>query len=1233
MVCFLNEMETLHGMKNQYIGQQAAGAMAAMIGVVAITQWAVFYNSFEVWVPGTEYMGLSTPMLLVAAGVCCALLPVRRQKKPLFNFLIPGCIGFLFLWPALVLSQHVFGISLGIDFTRGVDLPTPSRPFPGRMAPNTCVSFLLIGCTLRLAIQPARSNRQRWFMATSVAGLLLLALSALAGHFLGIEKLYRLASSNYMLLPTSIGLSLVGIALWFMLQALNERDQILPQNRQPSITRRSLAILTLTAISAGVIGFGIMREGFERTLADNILLTAKTNATSLVNTLEASAWYPRTMASRPEVREAMLKLNRDIEDSKAREILRAVGASFLNANITGVKFISSKGTLILSAGQFLRETATVAHHIEQQTANTFLLWRDGYLLYTENPVIDNGETIGQLVVEQRLPAFDKLLNDIRSNSPSTDALVCDRVEDNAICSPSRFYRTPLKIPMYTTDGAVNLPINRALLGQIGAMVTKDLRGITVIAGYTPLKNYGMGIVVKADIETLYAPLKERVNALGIALGLLILFGTLASRMQVRPLIDHIVREERSTKIILENSNDAFIALDVEGRITDWNMQAERTFGWTASEAIGGKLAAMIIPPEQRAAHEAGFARFMRSAQGPVINQRIEVNAIHRNGTVIPIELSIAAFHNGHGHVANAFLRDISTRKLAEQALYAEKERLQVTLQSIGDAVITTDTDEQIVFMNPVAEAMTGWPSEEAIGQPLTKIFYIINEQTNARAFDRVKAVLKSQKAAGLAEQTALVHRDGRRFPIEDSAAPIRDQSGAIIGVVLVFHDVSEARKMAAEMTHQATHDALTGLINRSEFERRMETALTTGKVQHKEHTLLYMDLDQFKIVNDTCGHVAGDELLKQLSSLLQDKLRQSDTLARLGGDEFGVLLEGCPQEPAMRIADTLRKTVSDFRFAWEGKSFPIGVSIGLVTFSNGGITLADVLRMADAACYLAKDKGRNRIHVYADEDEELVRRQGEMSWTTRINQALGENRLVLYAQKILCINEVDPGREHYEVLVRMLDDRGHLIPPMAFIPAAERYGLMPLIDCWVIRNAFACFAQRHAASTQKVTCAINLSGATICDEQILHFIHQEIQRLRIPAASICFEVTETAAITNLKQAVALIRELKKLGCQFALDDFGSGMSSFAYLKHLPVDYLKIDGSFVKDMVDGPIDCAMVEAINHIGHVMGIQTIAEFVENDAILDKLRTIGVDYAQGYGIGKPVPFLNKQYACASGS
>ncbi len=570
--------------------------------------------------------------------------------------------------------------------------------------------------------------------------------------------------------------------------------------------------------------------------------------------------------------------------------------------------------------------------------------------------------------------------------------------------------------------------------------------------------------------------------------------------------------------------------------------------------------------------------------------------------------------------------DMTARKQAEDRLFEEKERALVTLNSIGDAVITTDNGGIVTFLNPVAEQLTEWPTAEAEGRPLEEVFHIINEESGEVCSNPVSLCLQDGKVVGLANHTVLISRQGRKIAIEDSAAPIRDKHGKVIGVVMVFHDVTQARDMTQQMTWQATHDALTGLINRYEFERRLGDLLKSAKDHGKEHALLYIDLDQFKVVNDTCGHVAGDELLRQLAFILQERVRESDLLARLGGDEFGLLLAGCPMEHARRIAEEVRHTIKEFRFSWQDKSFDVGASIGVVQIDAYAEDTTHVMSAADVACYAAKDLGRNRIHVYEPNDTDLQQRRGEMQWVSRINEALAEDRLALYCQ---AIQPTLAGHHelHFEVLVRMLDSAGGLVPPAAFIPAAERYNLMPAIDRWVVRKICGCIQQQLCdKSVQPLdTVAINLSGNTLGDEDFLGFVKQQLEEFSVPPAVICFEITETAAIANLARANHFMREMKQIGCRFALDDFGSGLSSFAYLKNLPVDYLKIDGSFIKDMTQDPIDCAMVRSINEVGHVMGIKTIAEFVEDDATFKLLQDIGVDYAQGFGIERPSPILQR--------
>lgn len=565
----------------------------------------------------------------------------------------------------------------------------------------------------------------------------------------------------------------------------------------------------------------------------------------------------------------------------------------------------------------------------------------------------------------------------------------------------------------------------------------------------------------------------------------------------------------------------------------------------------------------------------------------------------------------------AELRAALTRATdSEAALFEEKERAEVTLQSIADAVITTNAAAEVQYLNPVAERLTGWSNPEAHGLALEKVIRIVHEGTGEAMANPVQECLDGSRVVTLQGDAALL-RGNTTVSIEASAAPMRNDRGEVIGAVMVCQDVSHARKLAHQISHQASHDSLTGLTNRREFERGLDNALETAKREHKRHVLLYLDLDQFKVVNDTCGHVAGDQLLAQLGCLLGHKVRNSDTLARLGGDEFGVLLEGCDVGRGEQIAETLRQTISDFRFVWEDKIFQVGVSIGLVEITASSENAGAVMSAADAACYVAKDEGRNRIQVF--QGGKGADRYGEMQWISRIHRAIEENRLILYRQNIVTVAGTD-GVEYAEILLRMQDENGTIIPPMAFIPAAERYNAMATIDRWVVTNTLEWLVANPLTSNHcPQHFSINLSGQSLGDKNFLQYIVDELARTGVAAERICFEITETVAVANIGRAKEFISVLKKRGCCFALDDFGSGMSSYSYLKNLDVDHLKIDGAFVKDMVQDPVDLVMVESINRIGHVMGIKTIAEFVENEAILGKLREIGVDFAQGYGIHKP--------------
>lgn len=571
------------------------------------------------------------------------------------------------------------------------------------------------------------------------------------------------------------------------------------------------------------------------------------------------------------------------------------------------------------------------------------------------------------------------------------------------------------------------------------------------------------------------------------------------------------------------------------------------------------------------------------------------------------------------------IQDITERKRAEEALFEAKERAQVTLDSIGDAVITTDARARVDYLNPVAERLTGWSNAEAVGHPLDEVFRIFDEAGRPAA-NPIQGCLYQGAIHGTSGPIQLLDRHGRRYDIEETATPIRYPDGRLLGAVLAFHDVSESRRQARQLEYDATHDALTGLINRVEFERRLERALESARFYDSRHALCYLDLDQFKVVNDTAGHAAGDELLKQINGILSGMFRERDTLARIGGDEFGLLLDNCPLERAQAIAEAVITSVRDFRFYWEGKCYQIGVSIGLVPITAQTRDTARLLSQADIACFTAKELGRNQVYVQCLDEDQPKRYPGEILRLAGLREAMEQNRFRLHYQPILSLQSLVPECLGYEVLLRVVtasqppDEPNGLMVPAAFIPVAERYGLMGAIDRWVIQEAFRHY--RDNVGRLGATLSINLSAPSINDPSFIGFIESQYAEHYVEPGRICFEITENMLIQNPRRSLELLTALKGHGSQLALDDVGSGLSSLRSLRSLPIDYLKIDGGFTRKMIEQAEDSALVAAINQMGHAMGLRCIAEYAESLDIVERLRELGVDYAQGYFLGPPGPW-----------
>lgn len=662
-----------------------------------------------------------------------------------------------------------------------------------------------------------------------------------------------------------------------------------------------------------------------------------------------------------------------------------------------------------------------------------------------------------------------------------------------------------------------------------------------------------------------------------------------------------------------------------------NPAAERLFGYPCAELINRNID-MLLPTLNHRVQPRQPENHGSCALASMIGGLCEVSVRSKGGNVFPVELSLGEVWIAGTRKFIGVARDITCRKEAQQLLLREKELAEITLDSIADAVVTTDLTGHLSYLNPVAQRLTGWGMDEARGLCIDQLFSLVPVAL-ARENQISCASLDSGVISAIGN-AVLLARDGTEYVIEESAAPILTRDGVCAGGVLVFRNLTTANGAANQPSHQASHDGLTGLLNQHEFEILVHRLLESSKTTRKEHALLCLDVDQFTVVNQVHGHAAGDELLRQLATLLGKQLRGSDILACLGGDEFGVLLQGCSLAGAQKLATAIVDAVADFSFVWNDQRLSMGVSIGLVPINEHSDGLRILMEAVKSACYSAKEKGSGQVQTIHPGADEPTRYPGEMGWLSRIRQAFAENRFFLEFQKIEPIGSVvSLYGDHCEVLIRMRDEAGNRLAPSAFLPAAQRHNMMPTLDRWVVRTVIEQLVAKGASQPvrgkRRSQYAINLSEATLGDDDFKDFLMDQFQRSQVQPEMICFEVAENVAIGNLTQTIEFARFLKSIGCRFALDDFGCGLGAFAHLKNLEIDYLKIDGSLIRAITTDPVSFSTVDAINRIGHVMGVTSIAECVENKQTLDKLKEIGIDYAQGFFNHEPQYFGEYLFAC----
>lgn len=682
----------------------------------------------------------------------------------------------------------------------------------------------------------------------------------------------------------------------------------------------------------------------------------------------------------------------------------------------------------------------------------------------------------------------------------------------------------------------------------------------------------------------------------------------------------IAREHAYFRQLFEHAPAGIVILDNEDKVVDVNPGFTRLFGYEPAEARGRELNTLIVPEEQWT--EA--SEHSRRALAMTRSERFEKEAIRYRKDGHQVEVAVLAtpiLLDAEQLGIYAIYLDIGARRRAVRALVYAKEVAEVTLQAIGDAVLRTDAGGRVTYMNPVAERLTGWVLTEARGRRFDEVFVIINRQTRRPAPDPVRRSLREGRVVGLANHSVLISRDRREIAVEDSAAPVTNRAGRVIGVVLVFRDVTERQRLESELLHQAHHDALTGLFNRYTFEQRLNVLL---RDRHRglPCSLLYLDFDHFKHINDTCGHSAGDVLLHQLAARLRENLRESDLCARLGGDEFGVLLTDCNATAAMEVARKLIGKLIETPFLWQGRTFCLSASVGVVSLDERPMSLAQALVAADEACYAAKEAGGTRAYLYHRGRREIRKRESQMRWAEQLERALDADRLELYYQKIEPLRPVAPLRRgHCELLVRLRDENNRLVLPEHFISVAEHYGLIGRLDRWVCTHAFKTLAEWNEAARgpRPNLVDINISGMSIDDPEFLPFVRENLAQTTLEPRRICFELTETAAITNLNQTRAFIKQVHAWGGEIALDDFGSGMASFGYLRDLSVDWLKIDRSFVARLIIDPMHHAIVDAIYRVASSANILCVAEGIESTEVARALRAIGIKFGQGFALHRP--------------
>lgn len=934
---------------------QWVGLGLLWLGGVATLRWMFVLPGLRQLIPGFSEMDLVAPAMFFASGAACVLLgaasAVPYALSPWRRRAVLACAYPLVAFPSLMLIEYLAGVNLGVDFVRDGLGTGADVVFPGRMSPNACVAFGLAGLAACLLLQPANAVRRKTLLAL-VIGIAVIGAAGCIGYTLRFERLYRLAGANSLPLPVAYGLTLLSAGLWLLRERWVVDASAGFHGHEQRISQRSIAVLAVVAIAAGVSGFAVIQETFEKSQADGMLLTATDNADALAGVLDAAAWLPRTLATRPAVSMAFNILKSRPGEAQQAEILRAAGQGFLNAGLRGIRFENGAGEVLAGVGQLTVKPSTLSLALAPHASGRRLAWNDGYVLVTSQPVFEQGRPVGRIVTEQDLPLFDKLVSNVRWAGDSSDALVCRSDGVAASCIPWRTPSTAFALPLDTVDGRTNLPVNLALKAQPGVTVALDSKGVQTVAAYTPIGATGLVLLVKTNADTLYAPLRDRVNTLALALVVLVVFGWWALGSQVRPLVAQMAAEERRTREILENSNDAFIAVDADGLVTDWNSEAQRTFGWSRAEALGQKVSRLIVPPDRRAAHDEGFASFKGADGAPVRNRRLEVSAMHRDGRVFMVELSVASLQEGgKGYTAHAFVRDITERLAAQTEIANSEKHLRDITDNLPVLIGYIDSERRLGFANRMFEHWLGLDPAALVGEPIDSL----GTSIYADRADLLAASLAGERV----EYESVCGANGEARTLHTVLVPDVQPDGRVAGVYALSTDVSANKAVEQHLNQLARVDALTGLPNRRQFEERLDQAMARCRRSKRPMALIFMDIDHFKGINDSLGHGVGDAVLREVAVRLEGGVRITDLAARLAGDEFVVIAEGLNTvEEASLIAEKLVEAIRR-PMVVKGKPLRVTTSMGLAYYTGHEGSAEDLTTRADRALYRAKGAGRD----------------------------------------------------------------------------------------------------------------------------------------------------------------------------------------------------------------------------------------------------------------------------------